>query len=327
MEKRFIRIGAFENATEGQCPVTAEEISLWRDAEHDVLFLVPKLKNEYEKGAVTSLTVGYVARGSKEESESDYRIEITEGGEFGAIFGEDQVITLESAECDSGYFYIEKVEFSDGEIWQESKEEAEKEEETPDVTMVKTIGGFGPEGPLLRKVPLSKIIAQRMTTQFVTTIIAVIGCVWNMVKCILALRMSNEALVESLAKIVVEYEFFGAKTVDDAVRILTENGTAGQIRTMYWLTAILFGATILFLVYTVHYFSENRRRLRTSIVTDSSLAVVVKKIKTLSIAELVLCCLCNFNFFGIFAGISGLSLASLHKRVMKSKKSKEVPQI
>lgn len=327
MEKRFIRIGTFLNATEDQCPVTAQEITLWKDTEHDVLFLVPKLKNEYENGAVTALTVGYIAKGSREENESDYRIEITEGAESGAIFGEDQVITLESSDCTSGSFYIEKIEFSNGEIWQKNAEETEKEEETPNVTMVKTIGGFGPEGPLFRKVPLSMILSQRMTTQFVTTIIAVIGCVWNLVKCILALRMSNEALVESLAKIVVDYEFFGAKTVEDAVRILTENGTAGQIRSMYWITTVLFALTILFLVYAVFYFSENRRKLRRSIVTDDVLSLVVKKVKTLSIVELVLCCLCNFNFFGIFAGISGLSLASLHKRIMKNKKNREVPQI
>lgn len=327
MEKRFIRIGTFENTTDTRCPVTVEEISLWRDTEHDVLFLVPKLKNEYEEGAVTALTLGYIAKGKTNEAESDYRIEITEGGQYGKVFGEDQVITLESTECEGGSFFIEGVEFSNGEVWRQTKEESKNEEETPGVTMVKTIGGFGPEGPLFRKVPLSAIISQRMTTQLVTSIIAVIGCVWNLVKCILALRMSDKVLVENIAKAMVDYEFFGAKTLDDAVRILTENGTADQIRLMYWGSAVLFAGTILFLVYTVFYFSENRRRLRTSIVTDDVLALVVKKIKLLSIIELVLCCLCNFNFFGIFAGISGLSLASLHKRVMKSKKSKEVPQI
>ena len=326
MEKRFIKIGTFENGTEKDCPVAVEEVALWRDAEHDVMFLVPKLKNEYEGGAVKALTLGYIAEGSKEETESGYRIEIADGGESGAIFGEDQVITLELADCKTGCFFIEKIEFANGEVWQEKREE-EEEKETPGVTMVKTIGGFGPEGPLFRKVPLSMIIAQRMTTQFITTIIAVIGCVWNLVKCIVCLRMSDKALIELISQTVVDYKLWGVETVEDAIRTITDNGTVGQIRLMYWITAALFAVTILLLVYIVFYFSENRRRLRKSMVTDTVLAQVVKKIKILSIVELVMCGVCNFNFFGVFAGISGLTVASLHKRIMKNKKNKEVPQI
>ncbi len=331
MEKRFVKRGVFENATGQGCPVLAEEITLWQDTEHDVLFLVPKLKNEYDGGAVTVLTVGYSAEGksgTEDEHESGYRIEISQGAETGMVFGQDQVITLSLTDCVDGCFFIEKAEFSDGHVWEEEKDESsEKEEDTPNVTMVKTIGGFGPEGPLFRKVPLSMIVAQRMSTQFITTIIAVIGCIWNLVKYILLLRMSDTALIEKLAESVLSYGLFGAETTDEAISAVTDMVSIDQVRLGYVLTAVLFAVTILFLVYTVFYFSENRRKLRKSVVTDTALAQVVKKIKIISIVELVLCGICNFNFFGVFAGISGLSVTSLHKRIMKSKENKEIPQI
>ena len=47
MEKRFQQIGTMQAEMASDCPLKAEEIALWLDAENEVLFLTPKMRRLY----------------------------------------------------------------------------------------------------------------------------------------------------------------------------------------------------------------------------------------------------------------------------------------
>ena len=328
MEKRFTRIGAMSFHNVPECPISIEEVGLWRDHENDVLFLSPKMKNEYPQ-TVSKLIIGYTANdvaGTVIEEEKGYVIDdiVEEDG----CFGQDLPITLQQNEVASGRFYLEEVTFADGYIWAPEEEKKEDEpEEDAEVTMVKTLGGFGPEGATFRKIPLSAIIAQRTTTQFITTIIAVIVCVLSLANCIAFVRQSDEKITDQLVELMAEAEFEEAKTDKDAEAFIERNHLVSLSRKLYIGVSVLMGITILFKLYMVFFLRETKTHLKSAIVKDEVLTVVVKRMNFLSIIQLVLSVLCNFNFFGIFAGISGLSVASLHRRIMKTKNKERAAKV
>ncbi len=328
MEKRFTRIGAMSFYNVPECPLSIEEVGIWRDNENDVLFLSPKIKNEYNQ-PVSKLTIGYAANnaeGKVIEEEKGYVIDdiVEEDG----YFGDDLPITLQQNDVASGRFYLEEVTFADGYIW--APEEDKKEEDTEEdaeVTMVKTLGGFGPEGATFRKIPLAAIIAQRTTTQFITTIIAVIVCVISLANCIAFVRQSDDTITDQLIELMAEAEFEEAKTDKDAEAYIERNHLVALSRKLYIGVSVLMGITILFKLYMVFFLRETKAHLKSTIVKDETLTEVVKRMNILSIIQLVLSVLCNFNFFGIFAGISGLSVASLHRRIMKTKNREKAAKV
>ena len=320
MEKRFVRIAEMSFSNDPDCPLIIEEVGLWRDNENDVLFFSPKIKNEYGQ-SVLKLTVGYTANNSEGtviEEEKGYVIDdITEED---GCFGEDLPITLQKAEAVSGHFFIEEAAFANGYIWAQKEEKKEEEaEDDGEVTMVKTLGGFGPEGATFRKIPLSAIIAQRTTTQFVTTIIAVIMCVLSLANCIAFVRQSDEVITDQLIELLAEAEMAEAESDAEAKEFIQRNHLVDLSRKLYIGVSVLMGITILFKLYMVFFLRETKTHLKSTVVKDETLTEVVKRMNVLSIVQLVLSILCNFNFFGIFASISGLSVASLHRRIMKTK--------
>ncbi len=310
------------------CPLLIEEVGLWRDNENDVLFLSPKIKNEYGQ-SVLKLTIGYVASdasGKVIEEEEGYVID--DIAEENGCFGQDLPITLQNAEAASGKFHIEEVTFADGYIWAPGKEKKDEDaEEDAEVTMVKTLGGFGPEGATFRKIPLSAIIAQRTTTQLVTTIIAVVMCVLSLANCIAFVRQSDEKITDQLIELMADAEFEQAETDKDAKEFIERNQLVDVSRQLYIGVSVLMGITILFKLYMVFFLRETKTQLKSTVIKDETLTEVVKRMNTLSIVQLVLSILCNFNFFGIFAGISGLSVASLHRRIMKTKNREKAAKV
>ena len=338
MEKRFQQIGMMTLPREDACPLHVKEVSLWMDTENNVLFMSPVIENCYT-AAVTEFSIGYEATdkdGNVVEQESAYRIDECDGMEPGAVFGDDMPITLQEQNVTGGEFYIEEVIFADGYIWQseEGQSEAkEQEKEDPNVTTVETIGGFGPEGAIFKKVPLSKIIAQRLTSQFVTTVIAIILCVISLSQNIGIAMKSESEMVDLLVSseemtdlMISAFDSTDTKNMTDAEyrEHLVEHGIAEFARRIYITFSILLSISILYSVYLTFYLRETRKHLRENVVTDNVLAGTVKRLKTLSIIELVVCVVCSFNIFGLVAGITGISTASLHKRVMKKKQTKTI---
>ena len=338
MEKRFQQIGMMALSREKDCPLYVKEVSLWIDTENDVLFMSPVIENGYS-AAVTEFSIGYEAtdrNGKVVEKESAYRIDDCDGMEPGAVFGEDMPITLQEQSVTGGEFYIEEVVFADGYIWQaETVHGSSKEqvEEDPNVTTVETIGGFGPEGAIFKRVPLSKIIAQRLTSQFVTTVIAIVLCVISLSQNIgIAMKSENEMvdlLVSSEEMTDLMISAFDSTDTKDMTEAeyrdhIVKSGVAEFARRIYITFSILLGISILYSVYLTFYLRETRKHLRENVVTDNVLAGTVKRLKTLSIIELVVCIVCSFNLFGLIAGITGISTASLHKRVMKKKQTRSI---
>ncbi|MBE6639405.1 MAG: hypothetical protein E7616_08160 [Ruminococcaceae bacterium] len=324
MEKRFQKIGEINVQLPDGCPLAVHEVSLWRDNKENMLFMIPTMKNEYS-AAILKISVGYEVKnekGSVIEREKGYILD--DIGNTEDEFGRDLPITLRSENAVSGQFHIEEITFEDGYIWKNEESEAQ-EEETPNVTMVKTIGGFGPEGPTFRKIPLSVLIGQRMGTQLIATVIAVVMCVFSLVDNIGILRQEKESLQETLVEGIVEYQ---EMTEEEAIDFIVENELVKYVRGVMLAMAIMLGSTMLFMLFLTFYLSETRRSLRTAPIVDDKLAVIIRRIKLFSIVQLVLCVLFSFNFFGIFSGISGLSAASLHKKIMRSKHTgKEFPQV
>ena len=328
MEKRFTKIGTLECSVSDDCPIHADEIGLWQDAEHDVVFMVPKLQNRHS-AAVQSMLIGYEAHDARAdvvEKESGYRIDdISQDGEF---FGEDIPITLQENNAVGGKFVIEMVTFADGRIWRMQTERVEESGSDPDeVTMVQTIGGFGPEGMIYRKVPLSAIISQRMTTQFVTTIIAIVFCVFTLANCIGFIRQNNETITDQLSEMLLESKLDDIETTEAAEKFITDNRLVDIARYTYFMTASILVGTLLFTVYIIFYLKETKKLLRSQVIKDAALNDIIKRLRVISIIELILYAACNFNIFGIFAGISGISVTVLHGRIMKNKKNKEMPQV
>lgn len=337
MEKRFQQIGIMTARQEKDCPLFIKEANLWLDHENDILFISPLIENGYG-AALTEFTIGYEAvdkDGNVVERESAYRIDECDGIEAGALFGEDMPITLQEQNVAGGEFYIEEAIFADGYIWQTEtlaygKKQTNGEEENPDVTTVETIGGFGPEGAIFKRVPLSKIIAQRLTSQFITTVIAIVLCVISLSQYISVAMKSNKEMVDMLVSSkeitdILITAFDGEQTEglseEEYRQNIEKNGIAALARKVYIFAAVLIGASILYSVYMTFYLRETRKNLRENTVTDNALARTVKRLKVLSIIELVVCVVCSFNIFGLVAGISGISTASLHKRVMKKKQA------
>lgn len=332
MEKRFIEVGTMQPHCDEQCPLVVEQVLIFKDTENDVWFLTPKIKNEYES-AVLALTVGYEAVDAEQtviEKENGYVIDdvdITQDAE--GYFGEDLPITLEKTDVAGGRFFIEEIHFADGYVWSAEKDETEEEEEKEpeDVTMVKTISGFGPDGATFRKIPLSLIVAQRMGTQFITTILALALCVWSLANTIGFIRQSDEALTDAICDVLLESGMQDIETVEDAKKFTADNDLVSIMRYVYIAAAVLVGSSILYSVYLVYYLKETRKYLKKTPVTDTVLTAIIKRLKLLSIIQIVLCIVCELNFLGMIAGISGLSVASLHRRIMKSKKQKQESQI
>ena len=336
MEKRFQQIGIMSARQEKDCPLFIKEVTLWLDSENDILFMSPVIENGYG-AALTEFTIGYEAvdkDGNVVEKESAYRIDECEGIEAGALFGEDMPITLQEQNVAGGTFYIEEASFVDGYIWQSGVTEStdcEDAKEDPNVTTVQTIGGFGPEGAIFKRVPLSKIIAQRMTTQFVTTVIAIVLCVFSLSQNIGIAKKSDKEMVDLLVSsrevtdlLLSAFEGDSVSNMDDAEyrASIEKHGIAALTRNVYIVTAVLIGASILYSLYMTFYLRETRKHLRENKVTDHVLSKTVKRLKVLSIIELVVCVAFSFNIFGLVAGITGISTASLHKRVMKKKQEK-----
>ena len=337
MEKRFQKVGVMLPKQEENCPLHVKEVSLWLDSENDVLFMSPVIENGYG-AALTEFSIGYEATdkdGNVVEKESAYRIDECDGLEQGSVFGEDMPITLQEQNVTGGTFYIEEAIFTDGYIWQIETVKTEYAEENPDVTTVETIGGFSPEGAIFRRVPLSKIIAQRLTTQFVTTVIAIVLCVFSLSQNIGIVMKSDEDMTDLLVSSREVTDLLLSAFDDDVENLsdeeyrasIEEHGIVSLTRVAYIVTAVMIGSSILYSLYMTFYLRETRKHLRENIVTDNVLARTVKRLKVLSIIELVVCVVCSFNIFGLIAGITGISTASLHKRVMKKKKAQKARQI
>lgn len=339
MDKRFQKIGMMLPDPVSDCPLEIKDVSLWSDTENGVLFISPTFVNGYAAD-LREFSIGYEAtdaEGNVVETEHAYRIDDFDKIAQGEEFGDDMPITLQEENVVSGRFYIEEAIFADGYIWQNenvtSERLDEKTEENPDVTTVQTIGGFGPEGPLFRRVPLSKVIAQRLTSQFVTTVIAIVLCVFTLSQNIAVAMKSDKEMVDMLVSskevtdlliTAFEGESAGEKSDEEFRQYIEQKGLADTARQIYIVTSVLLGISILYSVYMSFYLRETRKHLRENTVTDKVLGTKVKKLKKLSIIELVICFVCSFNIFGLFAGISGISTASLHKKVMKKKQSGQV---
>jgi|GEM_PF-1995690 len=336
MDKRFQKIGVMTPEIPPDCPVQVKEISLWLDTENSVLFMSPVMVNRYSD-TLRELIIGYEGtdkNGNTVEIEHGYRIDDMEEVLSEQVFGEDMPITLQEENVVGGSFFIEEVTFADGYIWQceKASSETNTEAEDPNVTTIDTIGGFGPEGVIFRKIPLSKVIAQRLTAQFVTTVIAIVMCVITLSQNIgiamksdkemLDLLMSSREVTDILVS-ALEGEEPSDLNEQEYRDNLEKNGIAPMVRRFYVIAAVLLGASILYFVYLSFYLRETRKDLRENTVNDMTLKGIVKKLKTLSIIELVLCIVCAFSLFGAFAGFSGISTASMHKRIMKAKNNKQ----